>query len=76
MVQGQVKIGGFGKNWRYGRGVALTLEEVKEILKKAFCDEIPSGSIVTGSCDLQVLDYNSATGVAEYLILFDILGTL
>ena len=72
MVQGQVMIGGFGQNWRFGR--TLDNDAVKKILKKAFCDEIPSGSIVPGSCDLQLIgDYDPATGVANYIITFDIL---
>ena len=72
LVQGQVMIGGFGQNWRFGR--TLDNDAVKKILKKAFCDEIPSGSIVPGSCDVKLIgDYNPATGVADYILTFDIL---
>ena len=59
-----------GQNWQYGRSIALTKVEVKDILKKAFCDTIPSCSIVTGSCDLQVLDYNEVSGVADYILTY------
>ena len=32
-----------------------------------------SGSIVTGSCDLQVLDYNSLTGNTKFIIYYRLL---
>ena len=66
-------ISGLGPNWRYGRQAALTIDRVKEILTQAFCDEIPTGSIVSGSCNLQVLSYDPVTGVADYLVTFDII---
>ena len=69
-VQGRIIIGGTRgrRSWAiFGK------DDVKNILKEAFCDNIISGSIVTGSCDLQVLDYNTATGVAKYILSFEIL---
>ena len=71
MVQGKVEIGGLGQNWRSKTIDALTKVEVKDILQKAFCDHIPSCYIVTGSCGLQVLDYNEVSGVADYILTFD-----
>ena len=69
-VQGNLRIGGT----RRRRGWAIFgKDDIKNILKEAFCDNIISGSIVTGSCDLQVLDYNTATGVAKYILSFEIL---
>ena len=56
------------RNW-----AILGKDDVKNIFKEAFCDNIISGSIVTGSCDLQVLNYNTATGVAKYILSFEIL---
>ena len=56
------------RNW-----AILGKDDVKYIFKEAFCDNIISGSIVTGSCDLQVLNYNTATGVAKYILSFEIL---
>ena len=47
--------------------------DLQPILKAAFCDEIPAGSIVPGSCDLKVLAYDPVTGVCDYLLTFDIL---
>ena len=47
--------------------------DLQPILKAAFCDEIPAGSIVPGSCDLKVLAYDPATGICDYLLTFDIL---
>ena len=70
LAQGNIIIGGTGRrrSWAiFGK------DDVKNILKEAFCDNIISGSIVTGSCDLQVLDYNTATGVAKYILSFEIL---
>ena len=52
------------------RDVVLRL--VKDILKKAFCDTIPAGSIVENSCVLQLLSYNPETGAADYIITFAI----
>ena len=74
-VQGTIIIGGSGrrrrKNWDiFGK------DDVKNILKEAFCDNIIPGSIVTGSCDLQVLDYNTATGLANYILSFVILDEI
>ena len=57
------------RNW-----AILGKDDVKNIFKEAFCDNIISGSIVTGSCDLQVLNYNTATGVAKYILSFEILN--
>ena len=70
-VQGQVKISGLGKRWQYGR--TLDKKDVENLLKKAFCGEITPGSIVTESCNLHVLDYDTDTGVADYILTFDIL---
>ena len=52
--------------------MALTEEQVKDILTKAFCDTIPAGSIVENSCVLQLLSYNPETGAADYIITFAI----
>merc|ERR1712088_368721 len=71
LVQGTTTIGGSRrrrKNWPI-----FEKDDIKNILKEAFCDNIISGSIVTGSCDLQVLDYNTATGLTKYILSFEIL---
>ena len=47
--------------------------DLQPILKAAFCDEIPAGSIVPGSCDLKVLAYDPATFICDFLLTFDIL---
>ena len=76
MLVGQVSIKmNNGKKRR--RRKRQTQGQVEEILKKAFCDNIIAGSIVTGSCDLQVVSYDSptsgGTGVCNYLLYFTIL---
>merc|ERR1711971_19503 len=72
-VQGNLRIGGT----RRRRGWAIFgKDDIKNILKEAFCDNIISGSIVTGSCDLQVLDYNTVTGLAKYILSFEILDAI
>ena len=74
LFQGQVTVGGTDNVRRKRSGWAIFgKDDVKNILKEAFCDNIVSGSIVTGSCDLQVLDYNMVTGLTKYLLSFDIL---
>ena len=60
-----------GQNWGSRTIDPLTKEKVKDILKEAFCDKIPSCFIVTRSCDLQVLYYNDVSGVADYILTFD-----
>merc|ERR1711971_463590 len=72
-VQGTITIGGSGSGRRRKNWAMFGKDDVKNILKEAFCDNIISGSIVTGSCDLQVLDYNPATGLATYILSFEIL---
>merc|ERR1712203_244501 len=57
LVQGTITIGGTGTFRRRKNWAIFGKDDVKDILKEAFCDNIISGSIVTGSCDLQVLDY-------------------
>ena len=65
-VTGTIILGGTNNRRRKRSGWAIFgKDDVKNILKEAFCDNIISGSIVTGTCDLQVLDYNTATGVAK-----------
>ena len=72
--QGTATVGGTNNGRRKRSGWAIFgKDDVKNILKEAFCDNIISGSIVTGSCDLQVLNYNTATGVAKYILSFEIL---
>ena len=71
MVAGQVIIGGGAGGKK--RRKRQTESEVQAILKEVFCDGIPAGSIVPGSCDLEVKAYDSATGVCDYLLTFDIL---
>merc|ERR1712172_201141 len=73
LVQGTITIGGTGTFRRRKNWAIFGKDDVKNILKEAFCDNIISGSIVTGSCDLQVLDYNIATGLAKYILSFEIL---
>ena len=70
MVQGQMVMSGLGQNWRARTGDTLTKEKVKDILKEAFCKKIPSCSIVTGTCDLQVLYWDQDSGVADYILTF------
>ena len=53
-VQGSIVIGGTGTRRRRKNMAKFGKDDVKNILKEAFCDNIISGSIVTGSCDLQV----------------------
>ena len=73
-VRGTATVGGTNNGRRKRSGWAIFgKDDVKNILKEAFCDNIVSGSIVTGSCDLQVLDYNMVTGLTKYLLSFDIL---
>ena len=72
-VVGQVVIGRGGGGKKRRRRKRQTIPEVQAILKAAFCNEIPAGSIVPGSCDLQVLAYDQATGVCDYLLTFDVL---
>merc|ERR1712088_501206 len=73
LVQGTITIGGTGTFRRRKNWAIFGKDDVKDILKEAFCDDIISGSIVTGSCDLQVLDYNTATGLVKYILSFEIL---
>ena len=73
MVVGQVVVGGGGGGKKRRRRKRQTKAELQPILKAAFCDNIPAGSIVPGSCDLQVLAYDETTGVCDYLLTFDIL---
>ena len=73
MVVGQVNVMGGGGGKKRRRRKRQTKAELQPILKAAFCDEIPAGSILPGSCDLQVLAYDQATGVCDYLLTFDIL---
>ena len=73
-VVGQVGVGaGLGKKRRRKR--QATEQELQPILKAAICDEIPAGSIVPGSCDLQILAYDPASGIVDYVLTFDILDT-
>jgi len=74
-VQGSIVIGGTGTRRRRKNMAKFGKDDVKNILKEAFCDNIISGSIVTGSCDLQVLDYDTVTGVAHYILSFEILDS-
>ena len=69
-------MGGLFQSWRFGRMEPLTKITVQPILQKVFCDEIDPGTIVAGSCKLQVLDYDEATGLVDYILLFDALGTI
>jgi len=73
VVVGQVVVGGGGGGKKRRRRKRQTKAELQPILKAAFCDNIPAGSIVPGSCDLQVLAYDETTGVCDYLLTFDIL---
>ena len=75
MVPGQVIFGGGGGGKKRRRRKRQTEAEVQVILKEVFCDGIPAGSIVPGSCDLQVLSYDSVTDVCNYLLTFTILDT-
>ena len=54
---------------RRKRATDEELQFLKYILNKVFCDGIPVGSIVPGSCDLIVLDYSNS--VCNYLLIFD-----
>ena len=69
MVIGQVVLGRGQAGRRRKREAAFSVETVQPILKKVFCDGIPADSIVPGSCDLQVLDYNNPP-VCNYLLTF------
>ena len=44
---------------RRKRATDEQLQLLQEILDEVFCDGIPVGSIVPGSCNLQVLDYDN-----------------
>ena len=72
-LQGAVNMGlpdplpDIGKR-RRKRATEKELQFLKYILNKVFCDGIPVGSIVPGSCDLKVLDYNN--NVCSYLLTF------
>ena len=57
---------------RRKRATADQLKLLKDILDEVYCDEIPAGSIEPGSCNLQVLDYDSPP-VCNYLLTFKIL---
>ena len=48
-----------------------TDQELEGILKNVFCGGIPAGSIIPGSCNLQVLDYD--TRLCNYLLTFTML---
>ena len=48
-----------------------TDQELEGILKNVFCGGIPAGSITPGSCNLQVLDYD--TRLCNYLLTFTML---
>ena len=48
------------------------LQFLKDVLEEVYCDGIPAGSIVPGSCKLQVLDYNSPP-VCNYLLTLEML---
>ena len=48
-----------------------TDQELQVILENVFCGGIPAGSIIPGSCNLQVLDYD--TRLCNYLLTFTML---
>ena len=61
-----------GGKKRRKRATEDQLQLLKDILDEVFCDEIPVGSIEPGSCNCQVLDYDSPP-VCNYLLTFKIL---
>ena len=54
---------------RRKRATDEELQTLQEILDEVFCDGIPAGSIVPGSCNLQVLDYD-VPPACNYLLTF------
>ena len=54
---------------RRKRATDEELQTLQEILDEVFCDGIPVGSIVPGSCNLQVLDYDNPPA-CNYLLTF------
>ena len=64
-VRGTITIGGT-ENKRRRSWAIFGKDDVKIILKEAFCDQIPS--IVTESCDLQVLAYDTESGITSFLL--------
>ena len=50
---------------------ATDQDELQVILENVFCGGIPAGSIIPGSCNLQVLDYD--TRLCKYLLTFTML---
>ena len=63
---------GIGKKRRKRAATAEQLQFLQEVLQEVYCDGAPAGSIVPGSCKLQVLDYNSPP-VCNYLLTLEIL---
>ena len=61
----------FLTNGKKRRKRATDQEELQVILKNVFCGGIPAGSITPGSCNLQVLDYD--TRLCNYLLTFTML---
>ena len=53
---------------RRKRATDEQLQLLQEILDEVFCDGIPVGSIVPGSCNLQILNYDDNTAVCDYLL--------